>query len=91
MISVPRFKKIVKRPHRIYCHEDIDDILIYLSNPLLPLGALAQISRDTGIPIQTLSDWRKHRTSPNESCWFPLESDHPNKRALRDIGEKKYL
>jgi hypothetical protein len=72
MNSVPVFKKIVKRPHRIYNHGEIAPILDYLSKPPLPLGAISKISGDTGIPKQTLSDWKKERTKPGGENWFPL-------------------
>jgi hypothetical protein len=39
-----------------YTHKEIDDVLNYLTQPELPLGAIPQISRDTGIPCQTLRD-----------------------------------
>ena len=60
-MKVPNFARIVKRDHRIYKEEEISQIMDYLSTPELPFGAITKISRDTGIPKQTLSDWRQQR------------------------------
>jgi hypothetical protein len=50
---IPTFK----RKHRIYTHEEIDDLLASLISPGLPRGAIIKICRDTGIPESTLRDW----------------------------------
>jgi hypothetical protein len=86
--SIPRFKQVVKRPHRIYKHSDIDDNLLYLTNSELPRGAIATIAMDTGIPRQTISDWHHHRISPGGEEWFPLDSGHPNKSIFNEIQER---
>jgi hypothetical protein len=55
-LMIPTFRRVVKRQHYIYHHSDIDNILEYLSAPDLEHGAIAKISRDTGIPDGTLHD-----------------------------------
>jgi hypothetical protein len=77
---IPTFKRVVKRPHHIYKREEVEDILIYLSSPSLERRAIAEISRVTGIPNQTLHDW--HRARIIDANWFPLASGHPQARAL---------
>jgi hypothetical protein len=52
MIATPIFKRVLKRQHHIYTHDEVDDILDYLSVPVLKRGAIAKIARDTGIPDQ---------------------------------------
>jgi hypothetical protein len=61
MIPTPIFKRVVKRQHHIYTHDEVDDVLEYLSLPLLERGAIAKIARDTAIPAQALRHWRCHR------------------------------
>jgi hypothetical protein len=46
---IPTFKRMIKRQHYVYSHDETDDILDYLSTPVLERGAIAKISRDTGI------------------------------------------
>jgi hypothetical protein len=77
---IPTFKRVVKRPHHIYKREEVEDILAYLSTSSLERGAIDKISRDTGIPNQTLHDW--HRARVSDANWFPLASGHPRARAL---------
>jgi hypothetical protein len=36
---------IFKRKHRIYTHEEIDDLLAYLTSPDLPRGEITKIYR----------------------------------------------
>jgi hypothetical protein len=67
--------KCVKNPQ-------IQPILEYLCQPILPYGSIARISKDTGIPKQTLSEWSHHRRDPTTPNWFPLEAGRPHKRAL---------
>jgi hypothetical protein len=55
---IPTFKGVIKHKHRIYTHEEIDDLLVYLISPDLPRGATTKICRDTGIPESTLRDWQ---------------------------------
>jgi hypothetical protein len=54
MIST--FQRVIKRPHRGYAHKEIDSVLNYLTQRELPRGAIPRMSRDTGIPCQTLRD-----------------------------------
>jgi hypothetical protein len=82
MDPIPRFPRIVKRAHRVCNPHDIHLILNYLSQPLFPIGSLTQISLDTGIPEQTLSDWRQKRLNPATANWVPLAEGHPKKRSL---------
>jgi hypothetical protein len=56
MLHIPHFARIVKPSHRHYRPAEIRPILEYLDQPVLPDGAIARISKDTGIPKQTLSD-----------------------------------
>jgi hypothetical protein len=48
--GISTFQKIVKRPHRIYKHQDIAPILDYFSQAELHRGAIAKPNEDTGIP-----------------------------------------
>jgi hypothetical protein len=64
MLPFLHFKRIVKRPHRHNRRTEIQPILEYLSQPILPYGSIARISKDTGIPTQTLSAWSHHRRDP---------------------------
>ena len=82
MSGIPTFARVVKRSHRVYTHTEIDGVLDYISSPVIPRGALAKIERDTLIPKQTLSDWRRHRTNPDTPQWFPLAEGCPSRRAL---------
>jgi hypothetical protein len=84
---IPTFQRVIKRPHRVYTHKEIDDVLNYLTQPELPRGAIPQISRDTGIPCQTLRDWHQQRTQEAGENWFPLAQGHPEARALSAENE----
>jgi hypothetical protein len=86
-MQVPHFDRIVKRPHRIYAKEKIDNILIFLSQEYLPHGSLAQIAHQTGIPKQTLTRWRQIRIHPRTAHWRPYQGGHPNNRIFRDETE----
>jgi hypothetical protein len=77
---IPTFKRVVKRPHHISMHKEIDDILDYLGTSSLERGAIAKIARDTHIPEQTLRNW--HRSRLADPDWFPLANGHPRARAL---------
>ena len=77
---IPTFKRVLKRQHHIYTHNEVDDILEYLGAPSLERGAIAKISRDTGIPDPTLRNWRRFRLA--DKTWFPLGQGHPRSRAL---------
>jgi hypothetical protein len=44
---IPTFQRVIKRPHRVDTHKEIDDVLNSLTLPELPRGAIPQISRDT--------------------------------------------
>jgi hypothetical protein len=71
---IPTFKRVIKRKHRIYAHEEIDDLLASLTSPDLPRGAITRICRDTGITESTLSDWHPSRMA--DDTWFPLSKAH---------------
>jgi hypothetical protein len=77
---IPTFKRVIKRKHRIYTHEEINDLLAYLTSPDLPRGAITKICRDTGIPESTLRDWHAPRMA--DDTWFPLSKRHLQARAL---------
>jgi hypothetical protein len=73
---------VIKRPHGVYTHKEINDVLNYLTQPELPRGAIPQISRDTGVPCQTLRDWHKQGTQEAGENWFSLAQGHRQARAL---------
>jgi hypothetical protein len=92
--TIPVFSRIVKRPHRVYNKEEIEPILDYLTQEKIPWGAIAKIAYDSGIPHQTLSDWRKVRTTQGSENWFPLLEGHPNMRVFsqtQEQGLKDYI
>ena len=80
--DIPVFGKIAKRNHRHYIYEDIFHVLMYLTIEIIPYGAISKISRDTGIPTQTLSDWRRNCLIHKSAEWF--EVSHSYNRALSD-------
>jgi hypothetical protein len=82
---IPTFKRVIKRKHRIYTHEEIDDLLACPTSPALHRGAITKIFRDTGIPESTLHDWRASRMA--DDTWFPLSKGHPQARALNPDNE----
>jgi hypothetical protein len=82
---IPTFKRVIKRKHRIYIHEEIDDLLAYLTSPDLPRGAIAKICHDMGIPGSTLRDWHASRMA--DDTWFPLSKGHPQARVLNPDNE----
>jgi hypothetical protein len=41
---IPTFQRVIKRPHRVDTHKEIDDVLNYLTQRKLPRGAIPQIS-----------------------------------------------
>jgi hypothetical protein len=85
---IPRFPLIRKRQHRHYTKQEIGPILSWMSeNAPLPRGALSQISVDTGIPLQTLSDWYHKVTEPGNEDWFPQIRGHPNRRVFDEQVE----
>jgi hypothetical protein len=88
MTGIPCFRRVVGRDHRVYTHAEIDPILEYFTQPELPYGALTKISSDTGIPVQTLFDWRMKRSDPATQNWFPLAAGHPGKRVFHERIEK---
>jgi hypothetical protein len=59
---IPTFQRVIKLPHRVHIHREIDDVFNYLTQLELSRGAITQVSRDTVIPCQTLRDWHKQRT-----------------------------
>ena len=87
MNDLPTFRRVVRRRHHVYTHREIDSVLYFVGQPRIPRGALAKIARDTGIPNQTLSDWRIHRIEPGGKNWFPLEKGHPNMRIFSEEVE----
>jgi hypothetical protein len=82
---IPTFKRVIKRSHHIYSHDEVDEVLDYLSAPSLKRGAIAKIARDTGIPEPTLRDWHRQRVA--DATWFPLANGHPRARALDPHSE----
>jgi hypothetical protein len=72
----PAFQRVIKRPHRVYPHKQIDNVLNCLTQPELPRGPISQVSRDTGIPCQTLRDWHKQQIQETGENWFPLAQGH---------------
>jgi hypothetical protein len=88
MLPVRHFKRIVKRPHPYDRRSEIEPILDYLSEPILPCGSIRRISNETGIPRQTITDWSRLRRDPTTSNWIPYDAGRPLKRPLPPIIEK---
>ena len=74
--------KIKMNPHQVYRQANIGAVLAAISEPHLPRGELARISRETGIPSSTLSDWRRIRKLQDHENWYPNCNGHPNRRML---------
>jgi hypothetical protein len=72
---IPTFKRVIKRKHCIYTHEEIDDILAYITSLDLPRGVITKICRDTGIPESILLVWHASRMA--DDTWFPLSKGNP--------------
>ena len=87
----PKFQRIENRKHSTYDHSEIEPILAFLTLPLIPHGAITKISRDTGIPQQTLSDWRGIRTTPGREQWFPNQDGRENRRIFSRETELSIL
>jgi hypothetical protein len=86
---IPKFPRVGKRPHHVYTRSEIGPILSWLSqNNPLRRGAISQISSDTQIPHQTLSDWYHKVTEPGNEDWFPQTGGHPNRRVLNEQIEE---
>jgi hypothetical protein len=80
---IPDFERIVGRPHHVYTQTQIQPILSrFAEHPTLTRGTLSQISRDTGIPRQTLRDWHMKLQEPGNEDWFPQAYGHPNRRVF---------
>jgi hypothetical protein len=88
MLPLPHFAPIVERSHRHYRLAEILPILEYLDQPILPYGAITRMSKDTGIPKQTLSDGAHQRREPAMPNWFPFESGCPLKHVLPPTVEE---
>jgi hypothetical protein len=84
---IPTFQRVIKRPHRVYTHKEIDDVLNSLTQPELPRGAIPQISRDTGMPYQTPRDWHRQRIQEAGENWFPSAQGQRQTRALSAVNE----
>jgi hypothetical protein len=84
-LAIPTFKRALKHQRRIDTHEEVDNILDYLTTPDLARGAIAKISRDTGIPESTLRDWPADRGV--DENWFPLSKGHSQARAPNLEGQ----
>jgi hypothetical protein len=82
---IPTFKGVIKRKHRIYSPEEIDDRLAYLTSLDRTRGAITKIWRDTGIPESTLRDWHVFRMA--DDTWLPLSKGHPQARTLNPDNE----
>jgi hypothetical protein len=50
MTATPTFKRVLKRQHHIYTHDEVDNVLDSPSLPVLKPGAIAKSARETGIP-----------------------------------------
>jgi hypothetical protein len=88
MVPVRHFKRIVKRPHRYDRRNEIEPVLDYLSEPILPYGSIPRISNGRGIPRQMITDWSRHRRDPTTPNWIPYDAGRPLKRALPPIVEE---
>jgi hypothetical protein len=82
---IPTFRRIMKRQHHIYKHQEVHDILECRPTPILERGAITKIARDTAIPEGTLYDSHRHRCIDNS--WFPLDCGHSQARALNPDNE----
>jgi hypothetical protein len=85
---IPSFPRIVKATHRTYNHKEIDDVLAFLSQPVITRGALTRAAELTGIPQTTLASWRRIRLQPGREGWFPGASGRPNRRILPEQTER---
>jgi hypothetical protein len=63
------FHRVIKPGHHVYMHREIDDVFEDLSQPEPSRSAIPQISRDTGIPRQTLKDWHNQRSQKGGQNW----------------------
>jgi hypothetical protein len=77
----------VKRAHRVYDPHNIKLVLTDISQLILPVDALTQISRETGILGQTLGDWRQKRINHATDDWVSLAEGRPKKRSLPSYVE----
>jgi hypothetical protein len=66
----------------MYERNVVETVMDLLSLPEIPYGSIASISRTTGIPDATLSDWRHHRLDPEQFDWYPNEIGHPKRRII---------
>jgi hypothetical protein len=78
---------VIKRRHRVYPHKQIHDVFNCLTQSELRRGAIPQVSRNTGVPCQTLRDWHKQRTQEAGENWFPLAQGHTQAGALSAENE----
>jgi hypothetical protein len=85
MFATPTFKHVLKRQHHIYTHDEIDNVLDYLSGTVLKRGVITKIARDTGVLDQTLRDWHCQRAA--DKTWFPLVNGHPRAQSLSPESE----
>jgi hypothetical protein len=85
MIATLTFKRVLKRQHRIDIHDKVDDVLDYLSVPVLKRGAIAKIAQDTGVPDQIRRDWHCQRFA--DKTWFPLSNASSRAQALNPESE----
>jgi hypothetical protein len=73
------------RQYRLDTHEEVDGILEYFTTPDVAPGAIAKISRDTGIPESTLSDLAQLQHAGRELILsFQV---NPQARALNSEGQ----
>jgi hypothetical protein len=78
---IPTFTRVVERQHHIHRHNEVDEILDYLTRPVLEGRATAKIAGGTHISETTLPDW--HRQTLADESWFPLANGHPREAANR--------
>ena len=82
--SLPR---IAKRPHTSYAQSsELEDVIFALSSEWIPYGYLSQVHMTTGIPLQTLSDWRQRLVKDID--WRPWGRDYSSQQSLPPVVEK---
>jgi hypothetical protein len=64
------------------CPRVIKSILADIETSPLPYRAMAEISRETGIPDTTLWSWQCHRLSSMNEAWVPGQKDRRNRKFI---------
>ena len=96
--SIPAFGEIPdigKRAHRDYTQElesgKLNTVFLAISRQdVLPHGTMTILNRTSGVPVETLGDYRKHllkdlnwRPNPNRTCGCAVSPDDEKSCCLR--------